>query len=92
MDINDEDLVVAIKLIRAMCSDNGFCFCDNATLQQVKILASAVERMKVAGLEFSEEVIFNISAGEAGEVLKAYGKYDGWKELDTVLTVIFDGE
>jgi len=81
---------ISSKLIEAMGADNDTNF--KPTELQNGIMYRWVREMIGSGCVFSDEDILDIVTGERTEVMNKYAKYCGFKELDKILNVIFNGE
>ncbi len=80
---------VALRLVEVMGLDNNVVFESSDSL--LRSLTGAVETMMESGLDFSDETIFDLAAGEASDVQIKYGMFGGFFEADLALNQIFDG-
>lgn len=84
-----DPLIIAAALIKAMGDDNGCIFkTSEALLAQ---LALGVKRMQAAGIDFTEEQVNDLAAGEATEVAEQFGGVSGFLDVSEALSEIFNG-
>ena len=80
---------VAALLIKEMSLDNDVTF--TPSVEHRVRLENAVCSLLGEGLEFDEDDILNIAAGEEGENEDTFGGFAGWSQLKEILILIFEG-
>lgn len=86
--MSNDSMNIILSIIEEMGFDNDCKFVS--TQAQLAKAVNAIDRMKKAGLKFTNKVVDDLAAGDVDMVIKRYNKYDGYNDLNEVLDEIFN--
>lgn len=97
MEVTTQHREIAVKLLQVVMYDSGMVNIlepEKYPLAAVQDLAAAVAKALEAepNLEFSDEVIETLAAGEYSELHALINSYDSLKPVDEIISKFFDGD